>query len=171
MRRYLKLGLDKLLAAAFNRSDFLKRRWAATIAAREGEIPFAGAPGPSRARLALITTGGFHAREDRPFNMSDARGDPSFRVIDLSRPAPDFAITHDYYDATDAREDRNVILPVERARELVSEGLLGGLAPLAYSFMGHLADDTHVPAMEASAREVASRLKAAGVSAALVTPA
>lgn len=103
--------------------------------------------------------------------MADPRGDPSFREIDLTAPPEAFTITHDYYDHKDAEEDRNVIFPVERAKELVEEGVVGSLSPMGYSFMGHLADDTHIPAMEENAREVGRRLLGDRVTAALITPA
>src|SRR5262245_36808887 len=145
LRGALKRAYDRLLSVAFNRSDFLKSLWSKTLSRREGEIPFVAPPPLLGARLALITTAGFHAREDTPFTMSDPKGDPSFREVDLTRPASDFVITHDYYDHRDAEADRDVVFPVERAEELRREGVFGALHPVGYSFMGHLLDDTHIP--------------------------
>ena len=59
----------------------------------------------------------------------------------------------------------NVSFPIDRARELVARGVLGGLGPNHYSFMGALRD----PALVASETgpEVGRRLRAEGVDAAL----
>jgi len=35
-----------------------------------------------------------------------------------------------------AREDPNIVFPVDRLRELVDEGVIGGLAPTALGCMG-----------------------------------
>lgn len=171
LRRFLKRTYDRALAEAFDRSDLLKRLWSRTLSARQGGTPFVPPPPLARATLALITTGGFHAREDPPFNMADPTGDPSVREIDLARPSSDFVITHDYYDHTDAAQDWDVVFPVRRARELAAEGVIRALHPRAYSFMGHLLDDTHIPALEENARMLGRRLRREGVDVALLTPA
>jgi D-proline reductase (dithiol) PrdB len=55
-------------------------------------------------------------------------------------------------------------------RELVEGGVIGGLAPTHYGFMGHITG-RHVPTlMNITAPEVFRRLKAAGVDAVLLTP-
>lgn len=167
-----KRWYDKILAVAFDNSDFLKRTWAKTIQKREGDISFAPLPPSlSQVKIALLTTGGFHHKDQQPFDMSDPKGDPSYREINLSLPPEASQITHDYYDHKDAESDRNVVFPVERMQELAQEGILGSLHPVGYSFMGHLLDSTHIPRMEQNAREVAHKLKTARVNAALITPA
>jgi D-proline reductase (dithiol) PrdB len=89
--------------------------------------------------------------------------------VDAERAA--VTITHKYYDHTAADRDLNVVLPVDRLRELVTDGLVGGVAPRMYSFMGHI-DGPHVRTlMEATAPEVARRLRADGAEAVVLTPA
>ena len=41
-----------------------------------------------------------------------------------------------HYDLVPAREDPNIVFPVDRLRELVDEGILGSLAPQAVACMG-----------------------------------
>ena len=46
-------------------------------------------------KVAIVTTAGVHHRNQKPFDMNDPKGDPSFRVIDSRRPISDLMITHD----------------------------------------------------------------------------
>jgi D-proline reductase (dithiol) PrdB len=162
---------DRVLAVAFDNSDYLKKLWTGTLKRREGGIAFVPVARLSQSTIALLTTGGFHLKEEPAFNMSDDKGDPSYREIDVNLPPERFMITHDYYDHKDAEVDRNVVFPIERLKELSAEGFVGGLHRYAYSFMGHVADDTHIPKLEENARAVARKLTAAGVRVALLTPA
>jgi D-proline reductase (dithiol) PrdB len=80
-------------------------------------------------------------------------------------------ITHKYYDHSAADRDLNVVLPVDRLRELQAARHVGGVAPCVYSFMGHV-DGAHVRTlMETTAPEVARRLRADGAEAVVLTPA
>jgi hypothetical protein len=46
-------------------------------------------------------------------------------------------VSHLHINRQDALADMNILLPVERFKELVAEGRVGGLAEHAYSFMGY----------------------------------
>jgi D-proline reductase (dithiol) PrdB len=125
----------------------------------------------AEAVVALVTTAGVHRRADPPFDMDDADGDPSFRVVPIDTPRAELTITHKYYDHSAADRDLNVVLPVDRLRELAAEGHVGGVAPRMYSFMGHV-DGAHLRRlMDATAPEVARRLGADGAEAVVLTPA
>ncbi len=125
----------------------------------------------SESRVALVTTSGVHHRDQEPFNMRDTNGDPTFRVIDGSKPVSSLMITHDYYDHTDAERDINIVFPVDRLREFKNEGLIGQAANHHYSFMGHT-DGPHINTlMNETAPAVAQRLKADRVDAVILTPA
>jgi len=125
---------------------------------------------PAASTIALVTTAGVHHRDQPPYDMHDPDGDPSYRELDLARPLDSLTITHDYYDHADADRDLNVVLPVERLRELVAAGELGGVAPLAFGFMGHVTGRHLRTLNRRTAPEVAARLKAAGVDAVLLAP-
>ena len=71
--------------------------------------------------------------------MGDPEGDPTYRVIPGDARSEDFVITHNYYDHRDADRDFNILLPLDRVRELVRNGIMGGLTSRHYSFMGHIA--------------------------------
>jgi D-proline reductase (dithiol) PrdB len=137
-----------------------------------GAIPWA----PAGKRLdemvvALVTTAGVHLRDDAPFDMEDPDGDPSFRVIPAGAPAAALTITHKYYDHSAADRDLNVVLPLDRLRELAAERRIAGVAPRVYGFMGHV-DGRHLATLiERTAPEVAARLADDGTDAVFLTPA
>ncbi len=111
-----------------------------------------------------------HHRDQKPFDMDDPDGDPTFREIDMTRPMSDLKITHDYYDHSDADRDINIVFPMERLRELKEEKIIGNLARFHYGFMGHI-DKAHIfTLISVSAPEVARRLKADRVDVVLLVP-
>ena len=172
--KHLKRLKNKILARLATRFPPLAQRFIDGYQPQEteGEIPWVEPGKPLRqSRLALVTTSGIHHQSQQPFDMSDKDGDPSYRSIDGESLFADFQITHDYYDHTDASKDPNIIFPLDRLRELVSEGVIGSLAQIHYSFMGHIDRGHIVTLVEKSAREVASKLKADGVDLVLLTPA
>jgi len=121
--------------------------------------------------VALVTTAGVHLASDPAFDMDDADGDPSVREIPSDVDPRLLTITHRYYDHRAADRDINVVLPLERLRELVDEGRVGAMAPRAFSFMGHI-DGRHLATlMERTAPMVAERLRADRAEAVFVTPA
>jgi D-proline reductase (dithiol) PrdB len=120
--------------------------------------------------VAVVTTAGVHHRGQRPFDMEDPDGDPSYRKIDMTKPLSDLMITHDYYDHADADRDLNIVFPAERLRELEAEGVVGKLSHTHYGFMGHI-DGRHIHTLVSeTAPEVAGLLRAQGVDAVLLVP-
>lgn len=120
--------------------------------------------------VALVTTAGVHHRDQKPFNMIDTNGDPTFRVIDSVRPVSDLMITHDYYDHKDADKDINIVFPLERLKEFELEGYIGKVADTHYGFMGHIVGQHMKTLVNKSAPEVAKRLKRDHVDIVLLTP-
>ena len=163
---------NRTLAKVFSAFPSLAERWGKRLEMHGGEIPWAEPGKPLKeAVLALVTTGGVHLTTQEPFGMSDPNGDPTFREVPVDAPRDSITITHDYYDHRDAERDLNLVFPVERLRELVEAGALGGLHGTVYSFMGHI-DGPHLETLQKeSAPEVARRLADAKVDYALLVPA
>lgn len=166
----VKSVVDRAVSRLLGPFPEVARWWArrTATAVAEGEIPWA--PFEKRfakTRVAVVTTGGFHLPDQEPFDC-DA-GDPSFRTIPADVPLASLEISHTHYDTRDAREDPNILLPLDRLRELVDEGVLGSLAPSHYSMMGY------VPQVEVLVEETAPRLvegmRSEEVDLALLTPA
>jgi D-proline reductase (dithiol) PrdB len=124
----------------------------------------------AESTVAIITTAGVHLKDQKPFNMHDKNGDPSFREIDGTTPVRDLMITHDYYDHTDAGKDINIVFPIERLQEFASEGIIGKMADAHYTFMGHILGPHIYTLLEVSAPEVAARLKKKEVDYVLLMP-
>lgn len=163
---------NRLLARVFTAFPFLAERWGRGLETDHGEIPWAEPRKPLReAKLALVTTGGVHLKNQPPFDMADPNGDPSFREIPVGAPQDSLTITHDYYDHRDAEEDLNLVFPVQRLQELVEAGTLGALNPLAYAFMGHIDGPQLQTLVSETAPEAARRLADTKVDYALLVPA
>ena len=129
---------------------------------------------PSRAlkhsSLALVTSAGLHLRDDKPFATDVKGGDTSYRVIPSDANATDILQSHISigFDHTAIYRDLNVTFPLDRMRELTARGVVGGLAPNAYSFMGALRDVRRI--VEETGPEVAQRLKDEGAEVVFLTP-
>jgi D-proline reductase (dithiol) PrdB len=119
----------------------------------------------SAARLGLVTTAGLHVRGDRPFVNADS----SYRVFPTDSRPLDLIQSHVSigFDRTAIQRDLNVVLPLDRMRELVQQGTIGSLGPNVYGFMG--AQRPPYDALEASGAEVGQRLRSDGVEFAFLT--
>jgi len=87
----------------------------------------------AQCRLGLVASGGIYVTGQVAFHYKD---DTSFRVIPTDVKTTDLRATHFAYDLTDARQDPNVVFPIDTLRSLVSAGVIGALATNAYTFMG-----------------------------------
>ena len=122
-------------------------------------------------KVAIVTTAGVHHRNQKPFDMNDPKGDPSFRVIDSRRPISDLMITHDYYNHSDAEKDINIIFPIQRLWDLEKKGIIGKTAEKHYGFMGHILDPHIRTLINQTAPRVSDELKKDAVDIVLLTPA
>lgn len=84
--------------------------------------------------FALITTAGVHLRDQEAF---DVNGDNSWRMIPGDVESRQLMVTHEHYDHRDADEDINCVFPLDRLRELASEGIIGGVSDRHLGFMGY----------------------------------
>ena len=102
------------------------------------------------ARLALVTTAGLHLRGDRPF----VNADTIYRILPTDSQPRDLFQSHVSigFDRTAIQRYLNVVLPLDRMRELVSHGVIGSLGPNVYSLIG--AQRPPYAALEASGAAV-----------------
>ena len=168
----VKTWKDKMFTKLFTRFPALVERWAKS----HDFIINMGTPwvplrkDPKDSRIALVTTAGVHLRSQPPFDMEDREGDPTFRVIPAVKRIDDLMITHNYYDHQDADQDINVVFPIKRLKEFEAEGMIGGVAPRHFSFMGHIVGRHIETLVNRTGPEVAKRLKADGVDIVFLTP-
>jgi len=127
--------------------------------------PFVAGPPLRERRVAIVTTAGLHRRDDRNFDVSDL----SYRVIPGDVRLDDLVMTQASvnFDRTGFQQDVNVVLPLDRLREMQMAGEIGSIANYHYAFNGA----GQLPAaFEATGREVGRLLKEDGVNAALLVP-
>jgi len=129
-----------------------------------GPPPWIAGTPLSQRRVAIITTAGLQVRGDIPFKAGSA----DYRVIPANTPAADIVMSHVSvnYDRTGFQEDVNVVLPLDRLRELARDGMIGAAADFHYSFMGA----APIRALEPKATELAGLLKKDRVDAVLLSP-
>ena len=122
----------------------------------------------SESKIVLISSGGFHLKEDKPFDTEDSKGDPTYRMIPQNTPIESIEISHSHYNHKYVNKDINCGFPIELLKELVQKEEIGSLADKNYSFMGYC---LKVEKLKENARELAEKLKNEEVEAALIAPA
>ncbi len=149
---------------------------------RADPVPFTPLRAPlGDARIALVTTAGiWNTATDPPFDYEREQreplwGDPSYRVLPSRIRQEQVGAGHLHINNDDLRADLNIVLPVDRLRELVAEGEVGAIAERHYSFMGFQGRGPdgggNTEAWEQRyGREVATQLRADGVDGVVLTP-
>ncbi len=119
--------------------------------------------------LGLISSAGAYIDGTDSFDLTAKDGDVSFREFPIEVEAEDFLYAAKGYDAAAVREDRNVLIPIERLREYEANGVIGMLNNVWWS----ISPWTPNAALVASemAPQIADRLASYEVRAALLVPA
>ena len=94
----------------------------------------------ARCRLGLVSTAGFVGPSDAPFDATIRGGDSSFREIPGDIQASQLREHHrsEAFDHQGLAADPNLAFPIDRLRELVKRGRVGGLNRRHLSFMGSI---------------------------------
>ena len=126
--------------------------------------PWTAGPRLDRARIAIVTTAGLSRQGDRSFTLDSA----DYRVIPGGTDLRELVMTHvsTNFDRIGFQQDVNVVLPLDRLKELAAEGTVGSVAGFHYSFMGA----TNPDKLEPAARQLAGMLKEDEVNAVLLSP-
>lgn len=122
----------------------------------------------SEAKVAFISSGGFHLKEEPAFDTEDPQGDASFRKIPKDAKLEDLGIAHTHYKHDYVLSDLNCALPLEILQELAEEGVIGQLADTNYSFMGYILKTDEL--INETALQVAMLLKEESVEAVILAP-
>lgn len=141
----------------------------------EGPIPWTPMSEPlSQSTIALATSAGISLKTDPPFDMEREKreplwGDRSFREIPRGAAEKDIEVNHLHINTAYIKQDMNVILPLTRMAEFEREGVIGRLAPTAYSFYGFQWNNTDF--LKEAVEPISKRMKLEAVDAVLLTPA
>jgi D-proline reductase (dithiol) PrdB len=124
----------------------------------------------SESRVALVTTAGLRTPGQSDFDHSDKRGDPSFREIPNAIETRLLVESHRSYsfDHEAVRSDINLAFPLDRFRELESQGVVGELNHRHFSFMGSIVGPRRL--IDGTAPQVARMLAEDRVEAVFLTP-
>jgi D-proline reductase (dithiol) PrdB len=141
----------------------------------EGNIPWTPLSKPlSETTLTLVTSAGISRKTDPPFDMTREKreptwGDRSFRAIPKDTTEADIEVNHLHINTGYILQDINVMLPLARMKEFESEGLIGRMAPTAYSFYGFQWESTDF--LTEAISPMAARMREEGVDAVILSPA
>ena len=119
----------------------INQRYPGSMVTKTDYVPLAPVSKPlSQSRVTLISSCGVHMKADRPMDVCHPFGDFTFRRVPSAAKHSDLIIHQLKYPHDDADLDINVIFPIERLQELVSEGVIGALTRNFFSFIGYNMD-------------------------------
>ena len=127
--------------------------------------PWLTPPPLAESTVAIVTTSGIHRRQDPPFRP----GLGEYRIIPADVDPAELTMSHISvnFDRTAFQQDPNVWFPLDRLRELVANGVIGGISRWHYAFMGGIPTPM---LMEQTGEEVGRFLRDDGVDVALLVP-
>lgn len=108
---------------------------------RLGEIPPAHRAKPlGRCRVALVSSAGMVAPGQEPYDPEVKGGDWSWRVVPGDVEVQKLTEHHDSkaFDHSGIAADGNMAMPLDRLREMATDGLIGEVAPRHVSLMGSI---------------------------------
>jgi D-proline reductase (dithiol) PrdB len=122
------------------------------------------------ARVALVSTAGLVLPAQKPFDNDVRGGDWSYREIPSDADTKTLIDAHrsKSYDHSGVHADPNLAFPIDRLRELATDGVIGAVHHRHFSFMGSITAPGRL--MARSAPAVADALAADGVDAVLLVP-
>ncbi len=141
----------------------------------KGAIPWTPLSKPLKeATVALVASAGISMKADPPFDMEREKqeptwGDRSFRTIPKEAGEDDINVNHLHINTEYILEDINVMLPLARMAEFEEEGIIGRLAPSAYSFYGFQWQSTEF--VTEAIEPMSKQMQEEGVDAVILTPA
>ena len=126
--------------------------------------PFVAGPPLAERRVAIVSSAALIRRGDEPFPF----GSPEVRFLAADVPPSELLISHVSinFDRSGYQRDINTVYPMQRLRELVDEGVIGGIAPTHYTVMG----STDPATMEGSADQISGQLRQERIDAVLLSP-
>jgi D-proline reductase (dithiol) PrdB len=119
--------------------------------------------------LALISSAGAYIDGTAPFDTTARHGDLNFREIPSQIEPEDLRFAARGYDPTAVQSDSNSLLPLGRLFEFESNGIIGQVNPVFWSFSGFIPDAAAL--VEEMVPRLVERVKRYEVQAALLIPA
>jgi D-proline reductase (dithiol) PrdB len=150
--------------------ETVNERYPGSMITKHDLVPLAHLRVPlSESRLAFVSSAGVQPVGTLPFDVVHPVGDYSFRRVPSPSKTSDLEIHQIKYPTHGAHRDLNVIFPIERLQELAAEGLIGGLTPYFFSFIGYNMDPERLE--RTLAEDIAEAVAGANADVALLAPA
>ncbi len=150
--------------------DTVNERYPGSMIAKSDLVPLAPLRKPlSECSVTFISTSGVQPKGTVPFDTVHPVGDYTFRRVPSDSRVEDLEIHQLKYPTAGADRDLNVIFPIERLRELVADGAIGGLTENFYTFIGYNMDPERLE--RTLAEDIAAAVSAEGADIALAAPA
>lgn len=122
----------------------------------------------AESRVALVSSAGVHLDDQPAFHIETVAGDPTHRVIPDDVDMTRLRFTHTHYDTKSAERDPNVVFPLDRLHEAVSDGRIGSTSPVHIGLMGFNPDPSEIA--DVTAPTVVDLLTSAEVDVVVMVP-
>lgn len=124
----------------------------------------------SDCRVALISSAGFVASDQVPFDDSIRGGDTSFREVPSTVDLSTLIESHrsEVFDHSGIRQDPNLAFPIDRLKELCAAGKIGKINHRHLSLMGSITAPGRL--IKRTAPQAVQRLVDDGVEVAILVP-
>ena len=119
--------------------------------------------------LALVSSAGAYVEGTDPFDANAPDGDLTFREIPAEIDTEDLSFTVRGYDPTAVQADSNAQVPLDRLFEFESNGIIGQLNTVIWSFCGFIPNAARL--VDEMLPRLVERLNRHEVQAALLIPA
>src|SRR5688572_30434961 len=108
----------------------------------------------ARSRVVLVSTSGVRLRDSAPFTVERDGGTSEMREVSTYVRSDDVTFDFHGFDPAEATADLNVVAPVDRLKDLVDRGVIGGVSEAFLSFFGRCSrlDDLRDAARAAAVR-------------------
>lgn len=135
-------------------------------------VPWAEPRKPlSESRVGLVVNACMTMPDQPPFRAEQPENDASIRIVPSTTDPHVLVNTYpgQSFDHAGLSADANLLVPLDRLREMVGRGEIGELAPRTISLCGHLPKPKRL--MEETAPEIARMFTEDRVDVAILVPA
>ena len=118
--------------------EVVNARYPGSMVSRETTVPLTKpATAITESKLLFLSSSGVQPTGSLPFDVAHPVGDFTFRRVPSKSSVEDLEIHQIKYPTDGASVDLNVIFPIERLREEVTAGNIGGLTENFLTFIGY----------------------------------
>jgi D-proline reductase (dithiol) PrdB len=135
-------------------------------------VPWAKVSRPlSSSRVGLVVAACMTMPDQPPFHAEEPDNDPSIRVVpsDMDPMALVNTFPGQAFDHSGLEADANLLVPLDRLREMTASGTIGGLTARTASLCGHIVHPKRLMAETAPA--IARMFVEDGADVAMLVPA